>query len=67
MTVEEAYTSGIISIEEYNKVIKHINEIDRILNKYNYLSRHFIITSEDECVNKNNNTGKNPLITKLYE
>lgn len=67
MTVEEACASGIISIEEYNKVIKHINEIDRILNKYNYLSRHFIITSDNECVNKNNNTGKNPLITKLYE
>lgn len=67
MTVEEAYTSGIISIEEYNKVIKHINKIDRILNKYNYLSRHFIITSDDECVNKDNNTGKNQLITKLYE
>lgn len=67
MTVEEACASGIISIEEYNKVIKHINEIDRILNKYNYLSRHFIITSDNECENKDSDTGKNPLITKLYE
>lgn len=67
MTVEEACASGIISIEEYNKVIKHINEIDRILNKYNYLSRHFIITSDNECENVSSNNEKNPLITKLYE
>lgn len=65
MTIEDAYASDIISIEEYNKVIKHINEIDRILNKYNYISRYFIITPEDECMT--NDTGKNPLITKLYE
>lgn len=67
MTVEEACASGIVSIEEYNRVIEHINEIDKILNKYNYLSRHLIITPEDKCVNVSSNNEKNPLITKLYE
>lgn len=36
------HKSGLMTLDDYNKVVQHINEVDSIINKYNYLS--------DRCV-----------------
>lgn len=42
MTIEEAVENKIITLDEYERVISHIEEIDKIINKYGYLTKFMI-------------------------
>lgn len=42
MTIDAAVKSNIISLEDYNKIVEHIEEVNRIINKYDYMSRRCV-------------------------
>lgn len=52
MTIDEADEQGIISKEEYNKVINHIEEVNKTINKYDYIAKHVCKIWEDRQEDK---------------
>lgn len=48
MTIDEADKQGIITKDEYEKVINHIEEVDRIVNKYNYIAKRICKLWQDK-------------------